>query len=277
MNLKNSRAGANDKERSARFPRIPEVKVYGLHACLALISHRPDDAIRVYLEKSLTKRMGEFLSWCAQTKRVYRVVDRDQLQKVSGSAHHEGICIVARPLRTVSFDKLRVTFPQVPDQCLIVALDGVQNPHNVGAILRVCSHFGVRALIIERKHAVPLSGAVLRIAEGAGEIVPVVVVDSLCSALNVLQEQSIEVAATALEGEVLYEATLSSRCVFVFGGENAGISASVRESATRIITIPRASEIDSLNVACAASVFLANAVGRSWRSTNGANPRKPRD
>jgi TrmH RNA methyltransferase len=251
-------AGADD----AGGPRPPrdrdaEVKVCGRHACRALLARRPEQILRVYLVRELVEPFGDLLRTCARLRRPTRVVGADELERLTESRHHEGICVVAAapPARTVS-DVLRA-----PGPACVVALAGVANPHNTGAIVRTAAHFGVRAVLIEGE-ARRLPPAVWRTAQGGAEWVDVVSTPALAPALAEARRAGFTVCATSSHGGApLYSAALGPRVVLVLGAEDEGVAPELASSADVTLCIPGSGHVESLNVASATAVLLSEV----WR------------
>ena len=148
-----------------------EIKYYGLHACLAIWEKRPQDIIRVYLDPSNVKTFSRLLKWCAEQKKTYHIIPFGELNQVSDSVHHEGVCILARDLPFLTDDGVIAYLNQNSYRSSLLYLDGVQNPHNLGSIMRTCAHFGVPLILGEAGQIPPLTPSACRIAKGAAEIV----------------------------------------------------------------------------------------------------------
>lgn len=235
--------------------RTRDAKFYGLHACEALALVRPEAVQRAFFDKSTAPRFGELTRMLAQRRRPYRVVDADELQKVSGSRHHEGVCLIADPLPSARLDAL-LDEPSPPTRWLF--LDGVDNPHNVGVLLRTAAHFGRAALLAWTEDLTSPSGATARVAEGAAEHVPVVLARDPRRALEQLQRAGYALVATEVrEGEPLGTSELPERVVFLIGAEREGLGESARRLADSAVTIGGTGVVDSLNVATACAVLLA--------------------
>ena len=254
------RAGAG-RETSSPAPR--EQRVYGLNACLAAFAHRADALRKVYLVEARIPALKAVLAWCVQRRIGYRVVENDDLDKLTSSRHHEGVCFdLVRPMPP-SLASLLAAQPSPPAPSLLLWLDGVGNPHNLGALLRTAAHFGAAGVIVPAAAGLDVSGAAARVAEGAAEIVPLVPVASIDDALVALRAHAYTIAATTPhEGTPLYEATLPPRLLLVLGAEGEGIGAAMAASADLHLTIPGSGAIESLNVAASVAVLL----GEYWRS-----------
>ena len=245
------------KDEERKLPRAVEVKTYGLAACRALWKRRPDDILRVYTTAEVARIVGPLLAHCAERRRPYRVVPASELETITESRHHEGLCIVASPRPNVALPEvLTITGP-----ACILALAGIENPHNLGAIVRSAAHFGAHALLLGEDEP-RLAGAAARTAQGGAEWVDVVRVPALVPALLTCRRAGFTIVATSnQEGRALFDEPLPPRVVVLLGSERAGLSPDLLRSSDLIVRIPGTDHVDSLNVAAAAAVLLAE----SWR------------
>jgi len=234
-----------------------DVKFFGVHACRALSSRRPEAVHRAFVTDRTLPLFGELLKDLARRRRPYRVVDDEELSTVAGSRHHEGVCLVADPLPEPDPARL-VEDLASRTAARMVFLDGVANPHNVGAVLRTAAHFGAGALVGLADELSQPSGVTARVAEGGAEHVPVMRWRHPKRSLERLAEAGFARVATVVEGgQSLYAAQLPRRCVFLLGAEREGLSDSARRIADLSVTIPGTGAVESLNVSAAAAVLLA--------------------
>jgi len=235
-----------------------------VNACHAVAERRPDDVRRVYLRESLLFGFGAFLKRCAAAKIAYHVVEDIELEKITQSTHHEGVCFIVRERPPVALRQLLA----VPGSRCLVYLDGVQNPHNLGAIVRVCAHFGAAAVLAAGADEV-VSTAMLRTAEGGGEFVEVVPVPSGIEPLLAARAAGYRlVATTSRAAHDLHARRLPARTIIMLGSETHGLSPAISQLADECVRIPGTGRLDSLNVACACSVLLSE----YWRTHAGAAP-----
>ena len=233
-----------------------ELKYYGLHACLAIWKQRPQDLIRVYLEEANLKRLSPMLKWCAQQKKVYRIVEKQELEKISTSIHHEGVCVVAIEPPLFSFEDLKKELLGA-QKCCLLYLDGVQNPHNLGSIIRSCAHFGILAILGEKDKLPSLSPSACRIAKGGAEQVRLIALEKKMQVLQFLKKQGFSIFATSShQGKSLYQTALPNRTIIAFGSESDGLSSSLLQLADGAIQIPGTGDVESLNVSVAAALCL---------------------
>jgi TrmH RNA methyltransferase len=245
------RAGGPTRNRDA------EIKVCGRHACRALFERRAAGILRVYLTQELVKPFGDLLHACAELRRPYKIVAPEELERLTESRHHEGICIVASATRPPALaDVLATRGPG-----WLVALAGVENPHNTGAIVRTAAHFGARAVLVEGAPR-RLPPVVYRTAQGGAEWVDVVAAPDLASALADARRAGFTVCATSSHaGAPLFAAELPARAVIVLGAEDAGLAPELAQAADVTLQIPGSGHVESLNVAAATAIVL----GELWR------------
>lgn len=236
-----------------------EEMFHGLRACTALFAARPQDIVRVYVARSRQKECAKLLAWCARERKGFQVVDNENLQRITGSVHHEGVAILAAQVRRLDLSGL---LPRLAEGMPLVYLDGVQNPHNLGSILRTAAHFGAGAIVGKAGDVPPLSPAAVRVAEGAAEHVPVCDLADPPRDIARLKKEGYQLVATSSHrGEPLFTAALGRRVVLVLGSEGQGVSRPIEALADLRVRIPGTGAVESLNVAVACGVVLAEA----WR------------
>jgi TrmH RNA methyltransferase len=236
------------------------MRLYGLNACLAAFAKRPEALRKVYLTEARMTALKHVLAWCVKHRLGYRIVEEEDLDKLTGSRHHEGVCFEMRRTPPLTLPKLLAAQPPSAPS-LLLWLDGVGNPHNLGALMRSAAHFGAAGIIVPDESQLDLSGAAARVAEGAVEAVPLVRAPTP-STRAALRSSGYAIAATVpRNGTPLYEAKLPLRLAFVFGAEGEGMSGTLIEAADLKLTIPGSGAIESLNVAASVAVVL----GEYWR------------
>lgn len=251
-----------------------EETYHGLRACEALFEKRPDDIVRVYLEASRQPRLAKLIRWCVDHRRGFQIVEHENLRRISGSTHHEGVAILAKAIRRWDLDDLARAIDHVDDLGTVAGpvlyLDGVENPHNLGSILRTAAHFGVLAVVGRAGELPPLSPAAVRVAEGAAECVPVCDLADAPVVLRRLASTGFTVvAASSHKGELPAKTPLGKKCVLVLGSEGKGVSPAIERVATSRVCIAGTGAVESLNVSVAAGVLLAEA----WRQRVGGGVR----
>ncbi|MGY0799347.1 TrmH family RNA methyltransferase [Lysobacter sp. A286] len=251
-----------DKHASDKQGR--ELRLYGLNAVRAAFQRRPEAIRKVYLAQSRIPVLQPLLKWCSANRIGYRVVEEDDLRKLAASSHHEGVIadvLRAEPEPLADWLARLAAGPQ----CAIW-LDGVGNPHNLGAILRSCAHFGAEAVLFPEDSSLALSGAAARVAEGGAESVSMVRLPGSTDALTQLREAGFTVAATVVDGgDDLFATALPQRLVYVLGAESAGMDRPFASTCDLRLSIPGSGAVESLNVAAATAVLLA-----AWRRLQGS-------
>lgn len=251
------------RDRSPWAPRtdgVPaprdEVRVYGLNAVRAVLARRPDAIRKVYLAEARIPALQPLLKWCVAHRVGYRVVEDGDLQKLAASSHHEGV--VADVLREAP-QPLSSWLRDLPaGPACALWLDGVGNPHNFGAILRSAAHFGIAAILLPKESTLALSGAAGRVAEGGAEAVPLVRLGRADNSLAQLRGAGFGLAATLVSGgDDLFRSALPQRLVYVMGAEGEGMDRVFADACDLRLSIPGSGAVESLNVASATAVLLA--------------------
>ncbi len=275
-NRDEARAAGSPRRDESRRPRAPaeaaaprmgeeprgqrpggEVRLYGLNACLAAFAARPQDLRKVYLTEARIAALKPVLAWCAKNKLGYRIVETLDLDKLSGSKHHEGVCFEMLRRAPLELDALLAAQPGGAEPALLLWLDGVGNPHNLGALLRSAAHFGAGGVIVPQASSLDLSGAATRVAEGGAEAVPIARVADEAAALATLRAAGYTIVASVpRDGVDLHAHSLPKRSLLVFGAEGEGMSRAFIDGADLRLTIPGSGAVESLNIAASVAVFL---------------------
>lgn len=237
---------------------MAETYIGGFHAVIAAIEDGDPKPREVLLADTRRDARAEKLGEIAARRKVtVRIVSRDTLDLYAPGLRHQGVLAAIDAADIGGEDLLEL--PATPDR-LILALDGVQDPHNLGACLRTAEAVGVSAVVIPKDRAVGLTPAVRSAAAGSAERVPVVAVTNLTRTLERLKELGYWITGLAGEGEeTLYDVDFTGPLVIVMGGEAEGLRRLTRESCDRLARIPMVGRIESLNVSVAAAVCLYEA------------------
>ena len=262
MRPRGEAAPARD-DRSALGDRSGELRLYGLNAVQAVFARRPQAIRKLYLSQDRIPQLQPLLKWCVAHRIGYRVVDDvDELRKLAASTHHEGVVAdVLREAPQPLADWLRA-LPEGP--CCALWLDGVGNPHNLGAILRSAAHFGVSAILLPKHSTLALSGAAARVAEGGAEALPFVRLGREDNSIAQLHGAGFKLAATLVRGgSDLFKASMPERVVYVLGAEAEGMSPDLAKACDLRLSIPGSGAVESLNVASATAVLLSQWASRA--------------
>lgn len=235
---------------------------HGLRACEAIFAKRPQAIVRVYLAEGRRRRFAKLIEWCARERKGFQVVGDENLERLTKSIHHEGVAILATAVPQWTLADVLATVATAATPGPIVYLDGVQNPHNLGSILRTAAHFGAAAIVGRSGELPPLSPAAVRVAEGAAEFVPVCDLADAVADLRRLAKAGFRIVATSSHrGKPLAAANLGGKVVIVLGSEGEGVSRAIEAAAAECVQIPGTGAVESLNVGVACGVALAEA----WR------------
>ena len=240
-----------------------EMRVYGVNACLALWQQRAAAIIRVYVTRDQMTQFGPLLKWCSKHKKAYHIVEAEDLAKVAQSVHHEGVLILAQVSSALGDDECLKLLAARRGPCALLYLDGVQNPHNVGAIVRLAAHFGVPMILGAEGQLPGLTPAAARIAEGGMEHVRLAILKKPKAVVTELKAMGFKLIGTSSHvSESLYSRPLPDKVIFVIGGEVEGASERLLAFCDEVRAIPGTGHVESLNVASATGVCLAE----HWRS-----------
>src|SRR5262245_37616910 len=238
-----------------------EALVFGLHAVRTLLQRHPERVAQVLLQKDREDaRATELVSLAhaAGARVEWRTVA--ELDRLANGERHQGACAQMRsggPLGEGALDELLDRATSAP---LLLVLDGVQDPHNLGACLRTADAAGVGAVIVPRDRAAGLSPTVRKVASGAAETVPLIQVTNLARTLAWLKEREVWIVGADDEaGATLYETDLKGPLAVVLGAEGPGLRRLTRESCDFLVRIPMHGVVESLNVSVASGVLLFEA------------------
>ena len=249
-----------DKEFDLRTQKREESRVYGINACLKCFQQRRDALVKVYLSERIAAKFGAVMKYCAEQRLVYRFVSDAELEKITASSHHEGVCFVIKKAAVLAVTKWLRLHGREPRQ-VVLALENVGNPHNLGAIMRSCAHFGVPAIAVNDAASM-LSGAAVRTAEGGAEYIDVIEYKRLDTLLTDFRKAGFKVAVTSSHGGVdLYKSELPEKLLILLGEESTGLSKHALAAGDLKLLIAGTGQVESLNVSAACSILLAE----HWR------------
>ena len=233
--------------------------LFGFHAVGVRLKTAPASIVEVFVDPSRRDaRMKQFLARAAEAG--VRVIEADgaRLAKLAGSAGHQGVAARVQPVEQAhSLDDLLDELQEPP---LLLVLDGVTDPHNLGACLRVADGAGAHAVIAPKDHAAGINATVAKVASGAAETVPYFMVTNLARTLGELKERSIWITGTAGEAtQSLYEVDLRGPSALVLGAEGPGMRQLTRKTCDQLVRIPMMGAVESLNVSVASGECLYEA------------------
>ncbi len=234
---------------------------FGIHAVGSLLERQPKKVRGLWAQKDRhDKRMQLLLDLAKSHGIKIRFVDRKELDRMVDGVH-QGIVAEAVPVQICNEPFLEQLIEQLEVPPLLLVLDGVTDPHNLGACLRTADAAGVHAVIAPKDKSAPLNATAVKVACGAADTVPYVVVTNLARTLKQLQAAGVWITGTAGEAQQLVsDATLTGPLALVMGAEGSGMRRLTRENCDQLIKIPMAGSVSSLNVSVAAGVCLFEAV-----------------
>jgi len=248
----------HSKKNSQQRYRDDEIKVYGVNICQTIFASRPADLIKVYILSEKRKKFAHIIEHCVRHKKGYNLVQNEDLEKLTQSVHHEGICMIVREPKTVTVTDMLAVLKKSSSPVCLLCLDGVQNSHNLGNILRTAAHFGVPFVLVNEPNFITLPASARRVSEGGAEFVRVVFARDLSVVLKNLQEMGFLIVATSSHAnKELNEAALAPKTVFVMGDEVGGISEAVSRQVKTHVSISGTGHVESLNVATATAICVS--------------------
>jgi 23S rRNA (guanosine2251-2'-O)-methyltransferase len=236
--------------------------VYGLHAVNAALERAPERVLEMWVVQTRDDARTRDLTDRARRVGVHvQSVSGDALAKLVGDVVHQGAAVAMRPLKAWDEHDLTQALSQLNVDPLLLVLDGVTDPHNLGACLRTADAAGAHAVVIPKDRAASVDGVVRKVAAGAAEFIPVATVTNLARTLGVLKERGIWVVGTDGEAEqALYSADLKRPLALVLGAEGGGLRRLTKETCDFLVRIPMAGHVQSLNVSVAAGIALFEAL-----------------
>lgn len=236
--------------------------VHGLHAVRWLLKRHPERVRQLWLQSGRDDGRGAEISELARTLGIsLQRADARALDRMTGEAAHQGVVAEIAASSGWNEDALWSHLDSLTVPPLLLVLDGVQDPHNLGACLRTADACGVDALIVPRDRAASLTATVRKVAAGAAETVPLVTVTNLARVLRALKERGIWIVGTAADAEQRgRDARLTGPLAIVMGGEGEGLRRLTRESCDFLVRLPQSGAVESLNVSVATGMMLYEAL-----------------
>ena len=186
---------------------------------------------------------------------IIKYVDKDRLDQMSQTCHHQGVIAVSAAYDYSEMEDIFALAEKKGEAPFVIILDGIEDPHNLGAIIRTANLVGAHGVIIPKNRAVGLTATVARTSAGALNYTPVVKVTNLSKTIEELKEKGLWFVCADMEGEVMYDLNLTGPIGLVIGNEGEGVSRLVREKCDFVARIPMKGDIDSLNASVAMGVL----------------------
>jgi 23S rRNA (guanosine2251-2'-O)-methyltransferase len=237
-------------------PRV----LFGFHAVTVRLKTAPGSILELYIDGTRRDaRMRQFVDRAREAGARLIESDELRLQALSGTHRHQGV--VAKVTEVAASKSLDDLLDALDGPPLLLVLDGVTDPHNLGACLRVADGAGAHAVIAPKDHAVGINATVSKVASGAAETVPYFMVTNLARTLGELKERNVWVVGTSDDApRTLYAADLRQPLALVLGAEGAGLRQLTRKTCDELVSLPMAGAVESLNVSVASGICLYEAV-----------------
>ena len=240
----------------------PDRVIFGFHTVLARLRAEPKSVLEVFLDEA--RKDARAKDFAAQVERAgarLMRVPAARLEGMAGGGRHQGV--VARVLAHIQKQTLEELLESLQAPPLLLVLDGITDPHNLGACLRVANAAGAHAVIAPKDHAAGINATVSKVASGAAEITPYFMVTNLARTLADLKDRNIWIVGSDEKADMtLFNADLPSSIAWVLGAEGAGMRRLTRESCDLLVRIPMGGAVESLNASVAAGICLFESVRR---------------
>jgi len=238
----------------------------GFHAVISRLRQRADSVESVYVDAARQDaRMRDLASRASSARVAVHAVDAARLAALAGNASHQGVvAIVDANMPHVTLDDV---LSDLVEPALLLMLDGVTDPHNLGACLRSADGFGAQAVVVPKDRSVGVNATVAKAASGAADTVPVITVTNLVRAMRELKERGVWLLGADVGGESLFDADVSGPVAWVLGAEGQGLRRLTRETCDRLLAIPMLGSVESLNVSVTAGICLYSARQARARSS----------
>ncbi len=236
-------------------------KIFGIHAVQALLERQPQRFQQVFVLKGREDRRLQPLIHALEAQGItIQVATRQWLDEASEGAVHQGILAQVKPGRQYQEGDLPDLLEKIETPLLLI-LDGVTDPHNLGACLRSADAAGVHAVIVPKDRSAALNATAKKVASGAAETVPLIRVTNLARTMRLLQQYHVWIVGTAGEADhTVYQSKMTGGMALVMGAEGEGMRRLTREHCDELISIPMAGSVSSLNVSVATGICLFEAV-----------------
>lgn len=250
---------AREKNNVAQSAEIDECLVYGRNSVKELLkSDRPVD--KLYIVKGVREGSVSLLAELAIERRVPIVeVEKNKLDNMCKGGNHQSVAAMAAAKEYSTIDDIIDIAKQRGQKPLIVILDGIEDPHNLGAIIRSAECLGVHGIIIPKHRSATLNSVVSKTSAGALEYMAIAKETNLTSAIERLKKEGFWIFGAEAGGSSCYETDFDCPCAIVLGSEGKGISRLVKENCDFIVSIPMYGKINSFNVSAAAAILISEA------------------
>ncbi len=241
---------------------MAEQTVMGIHAVRAVLARHPERISHIWVDAGRNdRRLAELFELASRLGISVQRIPRVDLERKAGSgARHQGVVANIVPGPELGDAGLPALLQSLSENAIVLILDGVQDPQNLGACLRTAAAAGAAAVVLPRDRAAPVNATARKAASGAAEIIPWVRVTNLVRALDEMKAEGFWIIGASGDADSdLYQCDLKGRTAIVLGAEGTGLRRLTREHCDAVVSIPMAGAVESLNVSAAAAVVLFEA------------------
>lgn len=236
-----------------------ELIIYGRNAVLeALKSGRTVE--KIFLRKGDREGSVKVIAALAAENGIpFAEATAARLEEMTGTTTHQGVAALVSPVNYLSLDELVTLTEEKGEKPFFLLLDDINDPHNLGAILRSAECCGVNGVILPKRHSAPVSSVAVKASAGAVHYLPLAKVSSITAAVEYLKKAGVWIYGAQAGGEVMTGVNMTGAFALVMGSEGSGLSRPVQEQCDGFVSIPMYGKIDSFNVSCAAAILLSEA------------------
>ncbi|MFD1672293.1 23S rRNA (guanosine(2251)-2'-O)-methyltransferase RlmB [Agrilactobacillus yilanensis] len=259
------RQGREDRKPQEARPTSDEF-VYGRHAAISLLESEQSDRInKIFMADNIQPNFGRQVETLAKAQHlILQKVPKAKLEQLT-QENHQGIIVAVSPIPYAQLETIFEAAEAKSEDPLIVILDNLEDPHNLGSILRTCDAMGVHGVIIPKRRSASLTDVVAKTSTGAVNYVPVVRVTNLAQTINKLKDKGVWIFGTAMDGADYRTWDSKGPTALVIGNEGKGISPGIAKLMDVTLSIPMTGHVQSLNASVAAGVLL-------YQAYNGRHP-----
>lgn len=229
--------------------------IYGIHAVEAALRNQSENVLQVFVQQGRNdNRIKKIVDIAKNSGVSLQLISNDKLKEKSPKARHQGVVAEIRAGRsgTVTLDDVLEK-----ESVLLLVLDEVQDPHNIGACLRTADAIGVDAVVVSKNRSPALTPVIRNVASGAAETVPYIMVSNIARALEKIKDNNVWVMGTSGDiSHTVYDCNVNNRLALVMGSEGKGMRRLTREACDELISIPMQGSVESLNISVATAVCL---------------------
>lgn len=229
--------------------------IYGIHAVEAALRNQSENVLQVFVQQGRNdNRIKKILDIAKNSGVSLQTISNDKLKEKCPKARHQGVVAEIRTSKTSA-----VTLDEILEKetVLLLILDEVQDPHNIGACLRTADAIGVDAVVVSKNRSPALTPVIRNVASGAAETVPYIMVSNIARALDKIKDSNVWVMGTSGDADqTIYDSSVNNRLALVMGSEGKGMRRLTREACDELISIPMQGSVESLNISVATAVCL---------------------